>query len=80
MTQRSPRWTPCHTVAPRYSVEAKDLLDYHDDISFIEANVGKRLFQLKPLALLYTDLEDVLLLDADNTPITDPTFLFDDPR
>ena len=34
-----------------------------------------RLFQLKPLALLHSDLEDILLLDSDNCPVKDPSFL-----
>ena len=29
-------------------------------------------------ALLFTDLEEVMVIDADNTPIKDPAFLFDD--
>ena len=44
----------------------------------IESNVGFRKFQLKPYALLFTDLEEVMIIDADNTPIKDPAFLFDD--
>jgi hypothetical protein len=32
------------------------------------------------MALMYTDLEEVLLLDADSTPVRDPAFLFDDAR
>jgi len=34
---------------------------------------------LKPFAILHTTLEEVLFLDADNVPVLDPTYLFDEP-
>jgi hypothetical protein len=37
-------------------------------------------WELKPYAVLHTGFEEVLLLDADNVPVTDPTFLFDIPE
>jgi hypothetical protein len=37
-------------------------------------------FELKPYALRYTRFREVLLLDADNVPVVDPTFLFDTPE
>jgi len=36
-------------------------------------------WELKAYALLHTRFAQVLLLDADNVPVLDPTFLFDDP-
>lgn len=36
-------------------------------------------WQLKPYAMLFSRFEEVLLLDADNHPVNDPAFLFDDP-
>jgi len=33
----------------------------------------------KPLALIHSGFAEVLLLDADNVPVVDPTFLFDCP-
>jgi alpha 1,2-mannosyltransferase len=48
-----------------------------DMLQPIEANVGLRRFQLKPLAVLHSQFAEVLLLDSDNTPLRDPTFLFD---
>jgi alpha 1,2-mannosyltransferase len=65
-----------------YDVETRDFHDFvgPEMLQAIQANVGMRLFQLKPLALLHTDLEDVLLLDSDNCPLRDPTFLFDEPE
>lgn len=63
-----------------YVVETYDILDHAHEVTNIRSNVGFRPFQLKPMALLYTDLEEVLLLDADSTPMADPSFLFDDPR
>ena len=43
------------------------------------SNVGVRLFQLKSLAVLHSHFEEVLLLDADNTPLRDVEYLFDHP-
>jgi alpha 1,2-mannosyltransferase len=66
----------------KYGVETYNLADYvaEDAFQTLSSNVGDRPFQYKPLAIKYTDLEEVLLLDADNTPTADPTFLFDDSR
>lgn len=63
-----------------YDVETRDFEDFvgPEMLQAIQANVGMRLFQLKPLALLHTDLEDVMLLDSDNCPLRDPTYLFDE--
>jgi len=36
-------------------------------------------WELKAYALLHTRFAEALLLDADNVPVADPTFLFDDP-
>jgi hypothetical protein len=63
-----------------YVVETYDILDHVTEVVNIQSNVGYRPFQLKPMALLFTDLEEVLMLDADNTPTVDPTFLFEDKR
>ena len=35
---------------------------------------------LKPFALIHSTFGEVLMLDADNLPVVDPGFLFDDPR
>ena len=64
----------------KYSVDARNILDYTSEVVDIESNVGFRPFQLKPLALMHTDLQHVLLLDADSTPTRDPTFLFQAPQ
>ena len=50
------------------------------ELKQIDSNVGLRLFQLKPLAILHSSFEEVLLIDADNTPVVDPSFLFDHPQ
>lgn len=34
-------------------------------------------WELKPYAVLHSDFEEVLLLDCDNVPVRDPSFLFD---
>jgi len=46
----------------------------------IPSNVGLRRFQLKPLALLHSNLKEILLLDADNLPVRNPAYLFDTPE
>jgi len=35
---------------------------------------------LKPFALVNSQFREVLMVDADNLPVVDPEFLFDDPR
>ena len=36
-------------------------------------------WELKPYAIIHSRFAEVLLLDADNVPIGDPSFLFDEP-
>lgn len=63
-----------------YDVETRNFEDFveAEALKPIAANVGLSLFQLKPLALLHSDLQEILLLDSDNCPIRDPSYLFDD--
>src|SRR5258707_12483738 len=37
-------------------------------------------WQLKPYAILHSHFEEVLFLDADQVPVRDPAFLFDQPE
>ena len=37
-------------------------------------------WEMKPFAVLHSRFEEVLLLDADNVPVIDPTFLFETPE
>ena len=37
-------------------------------------------WECKPYAIQHSPFEEVLFLDADNVPVRDPTYLFDDPR
>jgi hypothetical protein len=37
-------------------------------------------WELKPFAILHCPFREILLLDADNVPVVDPTFLFDTPE
>jgi hypothetical protein len=62
----------CNTV----SVNCVDALKDQPSAS------GKGLggWELKPFALLHSRFREVLLLDADNVPIADPTYLFDSPQ
>eukprot|EP01147_Barroeca_monosierra_P001957 gene1957-5045_t len=65
-------------ILHKYDVETRDFIEYvpPELLTPIKTSVGLRTFQLKPLAILYTDLKEVLLLDSDNTPLMDPTYLF----
>ncbi len=57
------------------------------DVEFVDAFKVQKKFpvrilrgwELKPYAILHSPFREVLLLDADNVPITDPTLLFDVP-
>lgn len=61
-----------------YNVETRDFEDFvgSELLKPIQANVGMRLFQLKPLAILHSDLQEIMLLDSDNVPLADPAYLF----
>lgn len=37
-------------------------------------------WELKPFAIINSSFSEVIMMDADNLPVVDPTFLFDDPR
>jgi hypothetical protein len=37
-------------------------------------------FEMKPYAIQWSKFQEVLFLDSDNVTVTDPTYLFDDPR
>lgn len=75
-------WPSALPLLKELQVQTRDMLDYVDAevLAPIPANVGLRRFQLKPLAILHSELEEVLLLDADNIPLEDPSSLFHDPR
>jgi hypothetical protein len=47
-----------------------------------KAHPVKRLagWELKPYALTWSPFKEVILIDSDNVPLVDPSFLFDDPR
>jgi hypothetical protein len=61
-------------------VMLKDLLKFAPNIEMVETNVGLRMFAIKPLVLLHSSFEEVLLLDDDNLPLRDPSYLFDHPK
>jgi alpha 1,2-mannosyltransferase len=65
-----------------FDVETRVFEDYVDSrlLLPIASNVGPRRFQLKPLAVMHSQFEEVLLLDSDNTPLRDPSYLFNDVR
>ena len=63
----------------QFDVQPKVFEDFVSkaDLEPIPSNVGLRVFQLKPLAMLYSSFEEVLLIDADNAPLRNPEYLFD---
>lgn len=53
------------------------------DASFVARRYPHRRlggWELKPYAMLHSPFREVLLLDADNVPVADPTYLFHDPE
>ena len=75
-------WPSALPLLKDLNVATKDFKDYvaEDQLEPIAANVGMRRFQLKPLAVMHSNLKEVLLLDADNIPLMNPAFLFDHPE
>src|SRR4029079_599122 len=52
------------------------------DASALASSYPRRVaggWELKSYALLHSSFKEVLLLDADNVPIRDPAFLFEEP-
>ena len=70
---------PARPFFEEFLVELYNIYDFVSEVQLLQSNVGGRPFQLKPMALLYTDLEEVLLLDADSVPVSDPAALFPCP-
>lgn len=75
-------WPSTKPLLRQLDIETKDFQDFVDQATLapIPANVGLRRFQLKPLALLHSNLKEILILDADNIPIRNPAYLFDSPE
>ena len=48
-------------------------------INFFGQKAHKK-FEIKPLSILFTNIRQVLFIDADNIPVKDPTYLYDDNR
>jgi alpha 1,2-mannosyltransferase len=59
------------------NVSVKNAKDY--GINHIFVPKGSRFYSMKGLALIHSDFDEILLLDADNIPAKDPTFLFNSP-
>lgn len=49
------------------------------NIPHLEAIDDGRKYQVKGAAIIHTKLDKVLLLDSDNVPLVEPSFLFDSP-
>jgi hypothetical protein len=47
--------------------------------SGIKAPEGSKMYNMKGAAIVTSEFDEILLLDADNIPVRDPTFLFDEP-
>lgn len=67
----NPAW---ESLVRQYNVECVNAHDYLD----IMPHRMLHGWELKPYALANTKYEEVLLLDADNVPVVDPTYLFND--
>lgn len=58
------------------------------DVECVDASMVRKRFparrltgwELKPYSMLHARFKEILLLDADNVPTVDPTFLFDSPE
>jgi hypothetical protein len=76
-----------HLGAAELSAEMRALVEPHA-VATIDAHEVRHQFpvrrlhgwELKPYAIIHSSFEEVLLLDADNVPIADPTYLFDTPH
>lgn len=55
------------------------LLDFNVRMRPIFDNRAKG-FHVKPYAVYYSNFDNILLLDADNLPAKDPTYLFEEPE
>jgi alpha 1,2-mannosyltransferase len=70
------------TLLKSFRVSLKAFEDFvsPEQLAPIEANVGLRRFQLKPLAIMHSHFEEVLLIDSDNGVVTNPDYLFEHPQ
>ncbi|GAQ89253.1 Hypothetical protein KFL_005030050 [Klebsormidium nitens] len=50
------------------------------DLTSTVTSQGERVFQAKPLAIINSAFEEVLFLDADNVPLSNPAALFSSPE
>lgn len=48
-----------------------------EDLQSTSTSQGEHVFQVKPLAIINSEFEEVLFLDADNIPMSNPAALFD---
>lgn len=55
------------------------VVDAHEVLARFPARIADG-WQLKPYALIMSGFREVLMLDADNVPVVDPSFLFDSPE
>jgi hypothetical protein len=55
------------------------VVDAHEVLSRFPARIADG-WQLKPYALIMSSFREVLMLDADNVPVVDPSFLFESPE
>jgi hypothetical protein len=71
--ERDERWI---ALVEELGVECVDAAE----VCRIHPHRGLAGWPLKPYAILHSPFEEVLFLDADNMPVADPTYLFDDPH
>ena len=65
----------------RQALSGDPLTSFVDALSLQGVHPTRKMggWQLKPYSIILSRFEEVLLIDADNHPAKDPTFLFDDP-
>jgi alpha 1,2-mannosyltransferase len=67
----------CEKVLPSLNARCVMLADDFLDIPTPEGKPNLETYQIKPFTILLSSFSEVLFLDADNFPVTDPESLFD---
>jgi len=71
-------WYKPDEVQPTHPILVELVNNFNAVLKKIDDPRAYRFF-VKPYAVYYSDFDNVLLLDADNFPVRDPTYLFDEP-
>ena len=77
--ERDPLWEELVAPLDAVCIDAHAIRDANPD-SWPHSHRRLHGWELKPYAITHSRFREVLLLDADNVPVADPTFLFDTPQ